>query len=80
MAQKRPHDVHLRMACGAVATAALHLLEDHGSSRERQSGAAIFFWDQRRQIAGVGQCRNELDRIGAFTVEPSPILARKAGA
>ena len=78
VAQQRAHDVHLRVAGGAVAAGALDLLEDRGGGRQRQAGAAVLLRDQRGEIAGVGQRLDELARIGALAVELAPILAGNA--
>ena len=60
--QERAHGVHLRVAGGAVAALAVHLLQDRRRGRRGQPGAAVFLRDQRAEIAGLGQRRDELGR------------------
>ena len=46
----------------------------------RQPAAAVFFRDQRGEIAGLGQRRDEFGRIGALAVERAPVFAGELGA
>ena len=46
----------------------------------RQPAAAVLFRDERGEIAGLGQRRDEVGRIGALAVERAPVFAGKLGA
>ena len=59
----------------AVASGALDLFEDRGRGGQFQSGAAIFFGDQDREIAGGGQRIDECAGIGHLAVELAPVFA-----
>ena len=79
--QDRAHDVHLRVAGGAVAAGRRG--SPPGSPRplpRAEPAAAVFLRDQRREIAGLGQRCDELGRIGALAVELAPVFAGKLGA
>ena len=78
--QDGAHDVHLRVAGGAVAALGLHRLQDRRGGGQRQAGAAVFLGDQRAEVAGLGQRAHELGGIGALLVQLAPVLAGEAGA
>src|SRR5262249_23475468 len=67
----------LRMARAAVATLKLDFFEDRSGRRQCQSSAAIFLWNERRQIAGFCQGDYELLRVSHLPVEPAPVFARE---
>ena len=73
--QQRAHGVHLGVAAAAIAAGALDLFEDRGRGRQFQPGAAIFFRDQHREIAGFGQRIDEGLRVGHLAVELAPVFA-----
>ena len=78
--QHRAHGVHLRVAGGAVAAGGVHFFQDRGGRADAEPAAAVFFRDQRGEIAGFGQRGDEFGRIGALAVERAPIFAGKLGA
>ena len=78
--QDRAHGVHLRVAGGAVAAGGMHLFQDRGRGAQAEPAAAVFFRDERGEIAGFGQRRDEFGRIGALAVERAPVFAGKLGA
>ena len=78
--QQRAHGVHLGVASAAVAAGALDLLQDRGGGGKLQAGAAIFFRNQHREIAGLGQRIDEGARIGHLAVELAPVFAGKLRA
>ena len=80
MAQDGAHHVHLGVAGAAVATLALHLLQDRRRGRQRQPGAAVFLGDQRSEVARLRQRLHERRRIPPDLIQPAPILAGEAGA
>ncbi len=55
VAQQGAHDVHLRVAGGAVGAAALDFLEHRAGRAEIHAGAAVFLRYQYRQVARLGQ-------------------------
>ena len=73
--QQRAHGVHLGMAAATIAPGALDLFEDRGRGRQLQAGAAIFFRDQHREIAGLGQRIDEGLRVSHLAVELAPVFA-----
>ena len=79
MPQDGAHDVHLRVACSAVAALGVDGLKDRSGGGERQAGAAVFLGDQRGEIAGLGEGVDELGGIGAVAVQVAPVLAGEAG-
>ncbi len=78
--QDRAHRVHLRVAGGAVAAGGVHFLQDCGGRADAEPAAAVFFGDQRGEIAGLGERGDELGRIGALAIERAPVFAGKLGA
>src|SRR6202142_1476526 len=80
MPQDRSHRVHLRVAGRAIAAGGVHFLEDRGGRADAKAAAAEFLRDQRGEIAGFGQRRDKIGRIGAFAVERAPVFARELGA
>src|ERR1700722_19797026 len=78
--QDRPHCVHLGVTGAAIATRALDFLQHRGRSGERQTCPAVFFGDQDREPAGLGERFEKFARIGHPAVEVAPIFARKACA
>src|SRR5256886_4874703 len=78
LTQKRPHDVHLRVARGGVAARGVDRLEDEGALRDSEPGAAVFLGDQRGEVAGLRQLVDELLGVLAPRVEVAPVLARIA--
>ncbi len=73
--QQRAHGVHLGMAAAAIAPRPVDFLQDRGRGREFQPGAAIFFRDQHREIAGFRQRIDKGLRVGHLAVELAPIFA-----
>src|SRR5262249_2742005 len=73
--QQRAHSVHLGMAGRSIAAAGVDLFHDGGSFDQRQPAAAVLLRDERREIAGLGQCRDELGRIATLAIEPAPEFA-----
>src|SRR5690606_16356006 len=55
--QQRSHDVHLRMARRSVAAGMVHLLEDRRGRRQRQTRAAVLFWNERGKISRLTERR-----------------------
>src|SRR2546430_11995332 len=63
LTQKRPHDVHLRVARGGVAARGVDRLEDEGALRDRKStrlnsshsqiSYAVFCLKKKKNTAGV---------------------------
>ena len=51
--QDRAHRVHLRVTGGAVAAGGVYLLQNCRGGAEIEATAAVFFGDQRREIAGL---------------------------
>ena len=80
MPQDGAHDVHLRVAGGAVAALGVDGLQDRRGGRQRQAGAAVLLGDQCGEIAGLGQRVDELGRIGAVAIQLAPVFAGEAGA
>src|SRR3984885_5880866 len=78
--QDRPHCVHLGVTGAAIATRALDFLQHRGRSGERQTCPAVFFGDQDREPAGLGERFDKFARIGHPAGEVAPIFARKACA
>ena len=68
------------MAGGAVAAGGVDLFEDRGGGADAEPAAAVFFRDQRGEIAGLGQRGDEVLRIGALAVERAPVFAGELGA
>ena len=64
------------MAAAAVAPGALDLFEDRGGGGDFQPGAAIFFRDQNREVAGLGERIDKGLGIGHLAIELAPVLAR----
>src|SRR5438132_697888 len=73
-------DVHLRVARGGVATRSVDRLEDQGSLRDPEPGAAVLLRNQRGQVAGLRQLVDELLGVLAPRVELAPVLAGIAPA
>src|SRR5690348_551245 len=80
MPEQRPHDIHLRVAGGAVRAALVHFLEDRGCGADAEAAAAMLLRDEAAQEASLGQGLDEVARIAPLAVELAPILAGKAGA
>src|SRR6185312_16625110 len=78
--QQRPHDVHLRMAGGAVAAALVHFLEDRRRGADAEAAAAMLLGDEAAEESALGQCLDEVPRISPLAVERAPVLAGKARA
>ena len=78
--QQRAHGVHLRMAGTAVGTRPVNFLK-HGTRRlQPQARAVIFFRDEDREEASLGQSGDEFARIGALAIEFAPVFAGEARA
>ena len=77
--QDGAHDVHLRVARGAVAALGLHGLQDRRGGGQRQAGAAIFLGDQRGEVAGLGQRADELGGIAALAGPACASIRRGSG-
>src|SRR5215212_5413583 len=80
VAEHRAHRVHLGVASGAVAAGALHLLEDRGGRRQRQPRVALYFQDQHREVAGLGERVHELAWVAVLAIELAPVFARELRA
>lgn len=80
MAEQGPHDVHLRMAGAGIASPPVNGLQDHGTSSERQAGAAECLRDQSAKIAGFRQGLDESFRISLSLFELAPVGAGESGA
>jgi len=80
MPQDGAHDVHLRVAGGAVAALGVDRLKDCCCGRQRQARAAIFLGHQDREVTGLGQGLDELGGIAAHLVELAPVFAGEMGA
>ena len=78
--KNRSHGVHLRMAGGAVAARGVDFFQDGGGRADAEPAAAKLLRDQRGEIAGRGQRRDEFGRIAALAIKPAPIFARVLGA
>ncbi len=78
--QDGTHRVHLRMAGGTVAPRSVHLLQNRRGGADGEPATAVFFRDQRGEIAGLGQSGNEFGRISALAVERAPVFAGEFGA
>ena len=79
MPQDGAHDVHLRVAGGAVAAFGVDRLEDRRGGGQRQAGAAVFLGDQRGEIAGLGQGVDELGGIVALAGPACASTRRESG-
>ena len=55
VSQDGAHDVHLRVAGGAIAAGRLHFLQDRRRAGQGQAGAAKFLGDQCAKVAALGQ-------------------------
>ena len=66
------------MTGAAVAALPLDLLQYGGCTGQRQSRAAVFFRDQRGQVAALGERSDELGRIAPCLVQLTPVLAQEA--
>src|SRR5689334_23832314 len=55
----------------------MHLFQNRGRGRNRQSTAPIIFRDQGGEITGVRERLHELGRILALAVERTPVVARE---
>ena len=71
--EQRAHDVHLRVACRGVSAGAVDLLEDDGRFGEGESRAAVVLRNERGEVAGLGQRRDECIGVRAAAVELAPI-------
>ena len=80
MPKNRTHGVHLRMAGGTVGTRPLHLLQNGSGRAQSQTAAAVFFGNQRRQVAGFGQGPHEFGGVAPLAVGFAPVLHREGGA
>src|SRR5207342_1349434 len=78
--QDRAHRVHLRVTGGAVTTGGVHFLKNCRGGTQVEAAAAVFFGDQRRQVASLGERGDKLGRIGPFTIKSTPIFAGKLRA
>ena len=77
MPQQRAHRVHLRVACGGIAAAAVDLFEDDGGFGDAKARSAVLLGNERGEIARVGQRLHECIRIGALNVELAPVAVWK---
>ena len=75
VAQDGAHDVHLRVHGAAIAALFLDFLKDCRRCRQGKSGTAIFFGDQRGEIAGLAKRSDEFGRIFARLILGAPIFA-----
>ena len=51
--QDGAHRVHLGVAGGAIAARGVHFFEDRGGGADAEPAAAVFFRDQRGEVAGL---------------------------
>ena len=77
---ERSHDVHLRIAGGAVAAGALNLLQDDGQLGDPETRSAIPLGDERREPSGPRQRVDELRRMAFAAALLAPVLVRLPGA
>src|SRR4029077_1773956 len=74
--QHGAHDVHLRVARPGAAAVGMDRLEDQRAVANRQSGAAIFLWNERGEITRPGPLGDATLGVLAPRVEIAPVLAR----
>ena len=77
MPQQSTHDVHLRVTRARVAARGVDFLEYHCGRAQRQARTTVFLGNQRGEIAGAGQCLDELGRISLTRLEITPVRPRK---
>src|SRR6185437_11418007 len=77
--QDRPHRVHLGVAGRTIAAGRLDFLQDRASRAQGKPAAAVFFRDQRCEIARLRERGNEFGRIASIAIVRAPIFAGKLG-
>jgi len=75
VAQQRVHVVHLSMARARISPGAVDFFHDNGRLGEAQSGAAVFFGNQRGEPACIGERGHECFRITARFIDLLPVRA-----
>ncbi len=68
------------MAGRRIAAGAIDLFEDNGGFGDAQTGAAIGFGQQDREVAGVGHSLHEGVGIGMLLIQRAPVFVAKAFA
>ena len=80
MLQERAHRIHLRVAGAAIRARAVDLLQNGTGGLQPQTRSVIFFRDQHRKKARLGQRGHEFAWIGALAIKLLPIFTREARA
>src|SRR4029079_18147357 len=63
-----------RVARTGVRAGAIDLLENHRSLDDPQSTTTVLGRDENRQPSGIGECLDEGLGVGAFGLDPLPVV------